>query len=184
MAVISQIKATSDNVNYNIRDDYSIWGGRNYVQKGGPGVVASHLTSGNEYIAINIGTASNNIPSGSTVTVSFDLEMKVTTANPTLLVYNTNNKGPMQFTNTSKTFTAAAGSTLKQSCVYTNIFKTRSDANITSNYLEFYSTYNTGNVFSISNLKMEIGNKPTDWSPAPEDIAKFIGNETIELYSE
>ena len=31
MAVISQIKATSDNVNYNIRDDYSTWGGRNYL---------------------------------------------------------------------------------------------------------------------------------------------------------
>lgn len=28
MAVLSQIKA-SDNVNYNIRDDYSTWGGRN-----------------------------------------------------------------------------------------------------------------------------------------------------------
>lgn len=184
MAVISQIKATSDNVNYNIRDDYSIWGGRNYVQKGGPGVVVSHLTSGNEYIAINIGTAANNIPSGSTVTVSFDLEMKVTTANPTLLVYNTNNKGPMQFTNTSKTYTAAANTTLKQKCVYINTIGARSDATLTDNYLEFYSTYNTGNVFSISNLKMEIGNKPTDWSPAPEDIARFIGNETIELYSE
>ena len=184
MAVISQIKATSDNVDYNIRDDYSIWGGRNYVQKGGPGVVASHLTSGNEYIAINIGTAANNIPSGSTVTVSFDLEMKVTTANPTLLVYNTNNKGPMQFTNTSKTYTAAANTTLKQKCTYTNTIGARSDATLTDNYLEFYSTYNTGNVFSISNLKMEIGNKPTDWSPAPEDIARFIGNETIELYSE
>ena len=31
MAVISQIKATSDNVNYNIRDDYSVWGGRNLL---------------------------------------------------------------------------------------------------------------------------------------------------------
>jgi hypothetical protein len=32
MAVISQIKATSDNVDYNIRDDYSIWGGRNLLR--------------------------------------------------------------------------------------------------------------------------------------------------------
>ena len=43
MAVISQIKATSDNTNYNIRDDYSTWGGRNYAQNSGPGVVSSHL---------------------------------------------------------------------------------------------------------------------------------------------
>lgn len=32
MATISKIKATADNVDYNIRDDYSIWGGRNYMQ--------------------------------------------------------------------------------------------------------------------------------------------------------
>ena len=184
MAVISQIKATSDNVNYNIRDDYSTWGDRNYAQNSGPGVVVSHLASGNEYIAINIGTAANNIPSGSIVTVSFDLEMKVTTANPTLLVYNTNNKGPMQFTNTSKTFTAAANTTLKQKCEYTNTYIARgSAATLTDNYLEFYSTYNTGNVFSISNLKLELSNtKSTDWSPAPEDIARYIGDNTIELF--
>ena len=30
MAVISQIKGT-DNVTYNVRDDVSIWGGRNYA---------------------------------------------------------------------------------------------------------------------------------------------------------
>lgn len=184
MATISKIKLPN-NASYDIRDDYSIWGGRNYAQWSGPGVVVSHLTSGNEYIAINIGTAANNIPSGSTVTISFDLEMNVTTANPTLLVYNTNNKGPMQFANTSKTYTAAANTTLKQKCVYTNTMTARSDATLTDSYLEFYSTYNTGNVFSISNLKLEISNgKPTDWSPAPEDIARFIGNETIELYSE
>jgi hypothetical protein len=32
MAVISQIKATSNNVDYNIRDDYSVWGGRNLLR--------------------------------------------------------------------------------------------------------------------------------------------------------
>lgn len=31
MATISKIKATADNVDYNIRDDYSIWGGRNFL---------------------------------------------------------------------------------------------------------------------------------------------------------
>ena len=183
MALISKIKGTNG-TEYNVRDDVSVWGGRNYAQNSGPGVIVSHLTFGNEYIAINIGTASNNIPSGSTVTVSFDLEMKVTTANPTLLVYNTNNKGPMQFATTSKTFTAAAGTTLKQKCVYTNTFTARgSAATLTDNYLEFYSTYNTGNVFSISNLKLELSNtKSTDWSPAPEDIA-HVNGECLELLS-
>lgn len=155
-------------------DRVSTFGGTNYAQYSGPGLVVSHLTSGNEYIAINIGTAANNIPSGSTVTVSFDLEMKVVTANPTLLVYNTNNKGPMQFNNASKTYTAAANTTLKQHCVYTSTITARgSQATTTNNYLEFYSTYNTGNVFSISNLKLEIGNKPTDWTPALEDLVTY-----------
>lgn len=182
MALISKIKGTN-NTEYNVRDDVSVWGGRNYAQQSGPGVVVSHLTSGNEYIAINIGTAANNIPSGSTVTVSFDLEMNVTTANPTLTVYNTNNKGPMQFANVSKTYTAAAGTILKQFCSYISTITARgSAANITDNYLEFYSIYNTGNVFSISNLKMEIGTKPTDWSPAPEDIA-HVNGECLELLS-
>lgn len=47
MAAISQIKATSDNVSYNVRDDYSTWGGRNlcssYVIPGqqNPGTTAT-----------------------------------------------------------------------------------------------------------------------------------------------
>lgn len=163
-------------------DKVSQFGGRNYVQNGGPGLVVSHLTSGNEYIAIDIGTAANNIPTGTKVTVSFDLEMTVTTANPTLLVYNTNNKGPMQFANTSKSYTAAAGTTLKQHCSYTNTITARgTEATKTSNFLEFYSTYNTGNVFSISNLKMEIGTKSTDWVPAIEDLVT-VSSTTLNIY--
>lgn len=169
MADIKAIKGT-DGTTYNLRDDYSVWGGENYAQHGGPGVVQSHLTSGGEYMAINIGTAASNIPSGSTVTVSFDLEMKVVTANPTLVVYNTNNKGPMQFNNVSKTYTAAANTTLKQHCVYISTMTARNDATLTDNFLEFYSTYDTGNVFSISNLKLEKGHKATDWSPCYKDI--------------
>lgn len=167
----------------NLVDRVSTFGGTNYAQYSGPGVVQSHLTSGNEYIAINIGTAANNIPSGSTVTVSFDLEMKVVTANPTLLVYNTNNKGPMQFNDVSKTYTAATNTTLKQHCVYTSTMTARSDATLTNNFLEFYSTYNTGNVFSISNLKLEKGNKPTDWTPAPQDLVTVdTTNDTLVFF--
>lgn len=37
----------------------------------------SHLTSGNEYIAINLGQSYMDIPSNTQVTISFDLEMKI-----------------------------------------------------------------------------------------------------------
>ena len=34
----------------------------------------------------------------------------------------------------------------------------------------------------LRNIKLEIGNKPTDWSPAPEDIA-YVNGTTLELLS-
>ena len=47
MAVISKIKATADNVDYNIRDDYSIWGGRNYLPQSEGEFTGTVPTSGN-----------------------------------------------------------------------------------------------------------------------------------------
>lgn len=37
--------------------------------------------------------------------------------------------------------------------------------------IEFYCGYGSGRYFKISRLKIERGNKATDWSPAPEDLA-------------
>lgn len=37
--------------------------------------------------------------------------------------------------------------------------------------LSFYGTYNTGNKPYVKNVKLERGNKATDWTPAPEDKA-------------
>ena len=34
----------------------------------------------------------------------------------------------------------------------------------------------------MAKIKAEKGTKATDWSPAPEDIAKYIGDNTIELF--
>lgn len=36
--------------------------------------------------------------------------------------------------------------------------------------IEFYSGYGSGKYFKISRLKIERGNKATDWTPAPEDL--------------
>lgn len=35
--------------------------------------------------------------------------------------------------------------------------------------LAFYGTYETGNIPCVKNVKLEQGNKATDWTPAPED---------------
>ena len=150
-------------------------GGRNYILNSG-GTLANHLESGNEYIAINVGQSYMNIEDGTTVTISFDLAMKVHTNNPSLLVYNSNNKGPKQVSNKKVDFPDSF-KTADDEIHYTRAFvvTTIYDRNIEEvttqdNFIEFYSEYGTGNVFSISNLKLEKGTKATDWTPAPEDI--------------
>lgn len=156
----------------------SISRGRNYILNSA-GVNGDHLTSGNEYIAINVGQSYMDVAHGTQVTISFDLYMPVNTANPTITVYNTNNKGPKAFSfspvgtgatgGITKSFTAAAGSTIDERVSVTGYINDRSSPSVTNNFLEFYSVYNTGNVIRISNLKLEIGKRATDWTPAPED---------------
>lgn len=147
---------------------------------GSGGTIASTLDGANpsiygyrpEYIPINLG---NSVSLGETVklTVSFDLVMTVATANPTLQVYNSNNKGPMQFSgvNALAGETHAAGETIEKRIAVTGNWSPRADANKPTNFLEFYSTYGTNNYFSISNLMVELGEVAHPWRPAPEDLS-------------
>lgn len=123
-----------------------------------------------EYAYFDMGN-SLSFESAVRLTVSFDLVMTVANANPTLTVYNTNNKGPMQFgsVNALSGETHAAGETIEKRVAVTSSWSPRSDANRQTNYLEFYSTYGTGNYFSISNLMVELGDVAHPWSPSPLD---------------
>ena len=157
-------------------------GGRNYVLNSSGTLVSglgSAAGSRKEYQVLNVGQSYMDIPHGTQVTISFDLYMTVNTANPELLVYNTNYRGPKAFSQLSdatgettgvrKKFTSAAGSVIDERVSVTGYINDRTSPSISDNFLEFYSGYGTSNWFSISNLKLEIGNKATDWSPAPED---------------
>lgn len=139
----------------------------------------SHLESGNEYIAIDLGQSYMDVPGGTTVTISFDLEIKYVTQSTYFQVYNTNNKGPKQITGVnigSKVFGGAAvGDTIKKRVSLTTTIVDRDSPTATKNYMEFYSTYNTGNVFKVSNLKMELGSVATPWIPNESDWG-YIGN--------
>lgn len=152
-------------------------GARNYVLNSANLIINNlNAQSGSrkEYDALNVGQSYMNIEDGTQVTISFDLEMIVGTANPQISVYNTNNKGPKTFDSKTLYFTAAVGSTIEKRVYVTTIIRDRNDATVTNNYMEFYSIYGTNNFFKITNIKLEKGNKATDWTPAPEDVEDAI----------
>lgn len=139
----------------------------------------SHLESGNEYMALNLGQSYMDITSGTTVTISFDLEIKYVTESTYFYIYNTNNKGPKQINGVNigtQVFSGhTVGETIKKRVSATTTIINRSETpTITDNYIEFYTTYNTGNVFKISNLKIELGSVPTPWCPNEAD-AEYVG---------
>lgn len=138
----------------------------------------SHLESGNEYIAINVGQSYMDVPDGTRVTISFDIEIEYKKPYSTnyFQIYNTNNKGPKQVVGVNiggLVFGGeTVGTTIKKRVYAVTTIKDRSSSEVTvqNNFLEFYSRYNTGNVFAISNLKMELGSTPTRWTPNPADL--------------
>lgn len=144
----------------------------------------SHLTSGNEYIAINLGQSYMDIASGSTVTISFDIELKYMNSSDSyksyFLVYNTNNKGPKQISNVSFASQIydgeTVGTTIKKRVSGTTTIVDRASSNTNNNWIEFYTGYGTENVYAISNLKIELGSHHTPWTPAPSD-AIYVGAE-------
>lgn len=206
MAVISQIKATSDNVNYNIRDDYSTWGGRNlvyntrflsatppapWVNWGSPttrevveidGINYMHLVSttnkwqGYSQNSVQRG-GYGDVTAGDQIIVSFDAYAKTAGQTCCIGIHWGNNSGSI----ISQSWYSPVLTTTSVhyiSPVYTV------PANCVGFNLMIGSNSETVDEIWMAKVKVEKGNKATDWSPAPEDIARFIGNETIELYSE
>lgn len=161
-------------------------GGRNYIYDSANIVITSLGSaegSKGEYRAISLGQSYMNIPAGTEVTISFDLIMTVNTANPRMQVYNTNNEGPKSFPSHYINFSAEVGTIITQRCSFTTELIDRSEPTSSVNFMEFYTNYGTSNWFEITNLKMEIGNKATDWSPAPEDIDAEITNLDARILS-
>lgn len=166
--------------------DFQI-GGRNYILNSA-NLSVSGLDSADgsqgEYRYIDVGQSYMDIENDTEVIISFDLEMTVKTANPTLMVYNTNRRGPKTFAAKTLRFTAAVGDVIKQRCSVVVRILDVVDPTRTTNAIEFYSTYGTSNWFKISNLKLEKGNQPTDWTPAPEDLIESAANVNVMLSNE
>lgn len=162
-------------------------GGRNFAFNT-EGIMYSAIKSededpavaGDEYCAIDLG---RTLPlnDGDAVTVSFDLHMLINTASKAhLQVYNTTQLGThiiVQSVDVLAGRTFKAGDEINERIIITDTVKTRGvdDVQLGTDWLEFDSGNGTSNWYSISNLKVEAGNRATTWTKAPEDVDDDIG---------
>lgn len=129
-----------------------------------------------EYAAFDLGCALP-LNDNDNISISFDLYMIVRTANPYLNVYNSNNKGVHQTCIMTKVVSGnfyQVGDVIDKHIAFVSTIHDRESPTLPHDYLEFYSEYGSNNFFRISNLKVEKGNKPTAWTPAPEDVDASI----------
>lgn len=190
MALISKIKGT-DNIEYNVRDDVSVWGGRNLLPVSQSKIYnTSGITRG---ITINYFKDGWFKVSGTLETVSSQTNI--------LLWDNSNGINNIISQNEEKItiILETQGTPFNNNTTGTSIMIVGPSPSI--NLGGKYSLSYIGNISSLitrinyhfdSNcsgvldgyfrLKIERGTKPTDWSPAPEDIA-HINDECLELFS-
>ena len=137
-------------------------GGRNYIVKSeGPLSVTNDGSGKVTSMLLNAASKEKAVSLfGQTVTVSFDWSHTVTEGTATLL-FNSKYNGVFAF-NSSKPSTGH----YKNTFVLAALDPVPAWANENVIYLD--GTY-TGAV-TLTNVKVEVGNRATDWSPAPEDI--------------
>ncbi|OHR53616.1 phage tail spike protein [Staphylococcus sp. HMSC061G12] len=148
-------------------------GGRNLLENSVNIKKAINDTSNNynQYWATLITSAHSKLQLGETITISFDVQME---RGEILRVYDTLTNfdfmfGEKVFKNIGNkkqrlSFTLPLVSTTKSSTVWN---------------LSFYNN-NNGDRFTIENIKIEKGNKATDWTPAPEDVKADIDKTKAE----
>ena len=177
--LISKIKGV-DNVTYDLQDKISIFGGTNYYKN-----------------STSIGNLSNT----STYTKDTSIKgftLKATAASASCRLSNViTQKGWWIFTGQVKTSTGAGNLTTD----FCDVSATGS-ITLSTNYQNFSficneisrnidSTYNfidlnfsglTANaIISFKDVKIEIGTKPTEWTPAPQDLVTY-SSETLEFF--
>lgn len=103
-------------------------------------------------------------------TVSFDLKSKIAGR---IDVYSQNGSGTKYDIGT---LVIQATTTFKR---YSYSFKPKlSNTTLSQALLAFFGTYDSGRIPTVKKVKFELGNKATDWSPAPEDVLKDAGSYT------
>lgn len=123
-------------------------------------------TSGgyNQFIQFDITHVDNKINVGDIVTISFDVQM---TTGTILKVYDTNNTKDKKFG--GKDFSNIGNKRVRLSWTTT----VTAGAGTSKHSLDFYNN-NNGDKFIIEKIKIEKGNKATDYSLAPEDFYTYV----------
>lgn len=108
-------------------------------------------------------------------TISFDIKSDNISTQSTMQVYQQNGSG------SKYSFSKSVPVTTEFTRQSITVTPTLSNATMTESWLAFYGTYGTGNAPTVKNVKVEIGNVPTSWSPAPQDLMDAINDseETI-----
>ena len=108
-------------------------------------------------------------------TLSFDMKSANISNKDTILVYCQNNKPTNKY---NLTVYSGNGTNIKVTTEYVRysitFTPTINNSSSTKSDLCFYGTYNTGNIPFVKNVKLEKGNKATDWTPAIEDTKEAI----------
>ena len=102
-------------------------------------------------------------------TISFDIKSADVSQKNTVMVYCQNGTGAKY--DIGSNHVPVTTEYTRQSITVTPVL---SQTTQTESWLAFYGTYNTGNYPSVKNVKIERGNKATDWTPAPEDVDSAI----------
>lgn len=137
-------------------------GGRNLLENSANINKAINDTSNNynQYWATLITSAHSKLQLGETITISFDVQME---RGEILRVYDTLTNYDFMFG--EKVFTNLGNKKQRLSFTLPLVSTTKTSA---SWNLSFYNN-NNGDRFTIENIKIEKGNKASDWTPAPED---------------
>lgn len=182
--LISKIK-TPNNVTYDLQDKVSTFGGTN--------LFAWNIKEQNQEITLNnynntgsFTQFSNSLqfdPSktvGEKYTISFDAISP--NGSTGIQLYNSNGN--------PKYFNFSAGTLATIGNSWTHITKTITNAQYSGTAtsstnegyirrIEIYAPSKMG--VKVRNIKVERGSKPTDWTPAPEDLATY-SSETITFF--
>ena len=152
-------------------------GGRNYIQSSATEWVTPGMSSNSAY-----GVYKNNLNNifellvGKELMISFEAKIEtVDNALGQIRIYGSN--GSPKYQLGSKSFTNITPNQWQR--FETSISITHNTSNTGEGRIEFYGNNATTTKIYIKNLKLEVGNKATDWSPAPEDL----NNITFQIYA-